>query len=448
MSKVCVNRYYFFRNRMIKVKKKLTAIILCALLTLFSAACSQAPAAGQEESGIETNSAGAAATISSLESLRHISDESSGTNGQSSLTSQESNADTSSENENGQESRTENEHSEESHEVSIPESSEIDLYYIGLSDSELELYVGQTCRLETHLEPSDATRTDYKWNWNNNSVITVESDGSIIAKSAGTATITAETYNGLTASCEVTVIERDYEISDDISEMSDSENDDDENSETSHEYKPAPEITGTRVDTDWFDNAVFVGDSISVGLCNYADDGALGNAEFLAKECMGFHSAMWDIDYEYAIHPIYNGVEVRIEDAIKEIGKDKIFILLGMNDICSWGADETLDAMKDFTDMILDKNPNVTIYIQSVTPMVGGKTREDYLNNENIEKYNELAKQVCEERGFVYLDIASVLSDEYGNLRADYCSDINGAGFHFNRAGDDAWVEYLKTHVE
>ena len=70
------------------------------------------------------------------------------------------------------------------------------------------------------------------------------------------------------------------------------------------------------------------------------------------------------------------------------------------------------------------------------------------MNNENIEEYNKLAKQVCEERGFVYLDIASVLSDEYGNLRADYCSDINGAGFHFNRAGDDAWVEYLKTHVE
>ena len=210
----------------------------------------------------------------------------------------------------------------------------------------------------------------------------------------------------------------------------------------------APEITGKRVDTSWFDDAVFVGDSISVGLYNYADDGALGDADFLAKECMGYHSAMWDIDYEYAIHPTYNGVEVRIEDAIQDIGKKKIFILLGMNDICSWGVEESVDAMKDFTDMILEKNPDVQIYIQSATPMVGGKVREDYLNNENIREYNELIKPICEERGFVYLDIASVLSDEYGNLRDDYCSDINGAGFHFNRAGDDAWVEYLKTHVE
>ena len=118
---------------------------------------------------------------------------------------------------------------------------------------------------------------------------------------------------------------------------------------------------------------------------------------------------MWDIDYEYAIHPTYNGVEVRIEDAIQDIGKKKIFILLGMNDICSWGVEESVDAMKDFTDMILEKNPDVQIYIQSATPMVGGKVREDYLNNENIREYNELIKPICEERGFVYLDIACMI---------------------------------------
>lgn len=394
---------------MVKVRKNLTTIFLGTILLLCVSACSQAPAVRTEANDVnDAGNEGTSTTVSSMEALRNISVG----NGNDTK-------------ENG---------------ASLSEISETDLYSISLSDSELELYVGQNYKLELYLKPDNATRGYYKWGWDNNSIISVGSDGNIIAKSAGTATITAETYNGLTASCTVTVTERDYEISDDISEMSDIP--------TSRTYKPAPEITGERVDESWFDDAIFVGDSISVGLCNYADDGALGDADFLAKECMGYHSAMWDLDYEYAVHPTYNGVEVRIEDAIQEIGKKKIFILLGMNDICSWGADETLDAMKDFTDMILDKNPDVTIYIQSVTPMVGGKTREDYLNNENIEEYNIMAQQVCAERGFVYLDIASVLSDEYGNLRDDYCSDGNGAGFHFNRAGDSAWVEYLKTHVK
>lgn len=422
------------------MKRKLTAIILGALLTICSAACSQEPATETEtESGSNT---APAASIKSMEALRNIPAKNSNSTESSSIIPDEKKESS------VQEQSSQNTPSDKEKEVSIPESSETDLYSISLSDSELELYVGQTYKLELYFEPYDATRTDYKLSWNDNSIIMVETDGNIIAKSAGTATITAKAYNGLTATCEVTVSERDYEISDEISEMSDDISETSSDTETSREYKPAPEITGERVDTSWFDDAIFVGDSISVGLCNYADNGALGDADFLAKECMGFHSAMWDIDYEYAIHPIYNGAEVRIEEAIQEIGKDKIFILLGMNDICSWGADETLDAMKDFTDMILEKNPDVTIYIQSVTPMVGGKTREDYLTNENIEEYNRMAKQVCAERGFVYLDIASVLSDEYGNLRDDYCSDSSGAGFHFNRAGDDAWVEYLKTHVK
>ena len=439
------------------MKKNLSVIPIGVLLLLSCTACSAGST--EEASGTGAVEAGTGAAIKSIEVSSHSeADESTAAqevvtysvpetkapslSEESSDTDDNSDTEDDSDTEDNKDEYSQEESNVEDSEVSVPESSETDLCSITLSDNELELYVGEQYQLEVYMEPYYADRTDYRWTWSNNSVIFVESSGNIIAKSAGSATITAETYNGLTAVCEVRVVERNHETSAEISELSQPE------AKPEPEYKPAPEITGKRVDTSWFDDAVFVGDSISVGLYNYADDGALGDADFLAKECMGYHSAMWDIDYEYAIHPTYNGVEVRIEDAIQDIGKKKIFILLGMNDICSWGVEESVEAMKDFTDMILEKNPDVQIYIQSATPMVGGKVREDYLNNENIREYNELIKPICEERGFVYLDIASVLSDEYGNLRDDYCSDINGAGFHFNRAGDDAWVEYLKTHVE
>ena len=205
---------------------------------------------------------------------------------------------------------------------------------------------------------------------------------------------------------------------------------------------------GEGVDASWFDDAVFVGDSITVGLYNYAENGSLGDAEFLAKQCMGFYSVMAGTDDDAGIHPEYRGELVMVEDAIQEIGKKKVFIMLGMNDICFCGPEATVNAMLQFTDNILEKNPDVTFYIQTVTPMLADKVRDDYLNNDNIAEYNRLAKQACEEKGYYFLDIASVMDDGAGNLREDYCSDGQDAGFHFNNDGITAWVDYLKTHVQ
>lgn len=231
-------------------------------------------------------------------------------------------------------------------------------------------------------------------------------------------------------------------------EKSEDESSEEEKSEGENSgEKKAPEITGTEVDASWFDNAIFVGDSVTVGLSNYADNGCLGDADFLARECMGYHTAMFGVDHEYGIHPSYKGQKVMIEDGVQMIGKKNVFIMLGMNDISYLGVDGAVDVMKEFCTILEEKNPDIQVYIESVTPMISTKVREDYLNNENIALYNERIKEVCNERGYVYLDIASVVSDGNGNLRDDLCSDPEGLGHHFTSEGDRLWVEYLKTHV-
>ena len=80
--------------------------------------------------------------------------------------------------------------------------------------------------------------------------------------------------------------------------------------------------------------------------------------------------------------------------------------------------------------------------------MIASKHREDFLNNTNIASYNEQAKAICERRGFVFLDIASVVEDGNGNLRDDLCSDPDGLGHHMNSEGMELWVDYLYTHVK
>lgn len=301
---------------------------------------------------------------------------------------------------------------------------------IAINEMSLTLHPGERCSLRVMVQPEGADTEGLVWHSSDDSVVSVTPQGKLKALSHGEVTITVTTPGNVTASCRVSVYGEYVE---------DPEEDDDS----------TPENTEDGAGASWFDDAIFIGDSVMYGLYNYAENGCLGEADFLAIDCMGYHTAMLGLDDEYGIHPVYNGVKVMIDDAVQAIGKQQVFIMLGMNDIASWGVEESVDAMQAFVDQLLAKNPDIQLYIHSVTPMIAEKdgTREDYLNNADIARYDEQIKQICADRGFVYLDLYPVVSDGNGNLRDDYCVDPGNLGFHYNSAGMQAWVDFLKTHV-
>ena len=72
--------------------------------------------------------------------------------------------------------------------------------------SETTIKCGQTEKLEVTYDPVDATLdTTIIWSSDKEDIASVSTDGTITAKSVGTAIITATTLNGKTAQCEVTV---------------------------------------------------------------------------------------------------------------------------------------------------------------------------------------------------------------------------------------------------
>ena len=75
---------------------------------------------------------------------------------------------------------------------------------ITLSKTSVSVEKGKTVSLTATVAPSDAVNKTVTWTSSDSNVAAV-SNGVITAKSAGTATITAKTYNGKTASCKVTV---------------------------------------------------------------------------------------------------------------------------------------------------------------------------------------------------------------------------------------------------
>jgi lysophospholipase L1-like esterase len=203
------------------------------------------------------------------------------------------------------------------------------------------------------------------------------------------------------------------------------------------------------VDKSYFNDAAFVGDSISLKLSQYqSSTSSLGKAKFFAAGSLSAANALWPVSSK-SVHPRYNGVKTKVEDCIQKSGAKKVYIMLGMNDIGAYGLDKSIQNYKTLISRIKAKSPNVTIFIQSMTPLAStSRSSGRNLNNTNIKKYNEMLKKMCEENHWYFVDVGSVMYDSSGKyLNPSYCSDPNSMGMHFTTAGCKQWVNYLMTHT-
>ena len=205
------------------------------------------------------------------------------------------------------------------------------------------------------------------------------------------------------------------------------------------------------VSDSYFDDAVFIGDSVSLKLNYYvkeqrsSDPGFFGKAQFLTSGSLGSGNALWDLS-DQSVHPTYNGTKMLLEDSVAASGAKKVYIMLGMNDVGLYGVDTAVANMEKLVDRILGKTPDAKIFIQSATPMVSSAQLTD-LNNANLLQYDQKLEALCADRGWYFVDVASVMRDSDGSLPREYCSDPDGMGIHFTDIGCERWIEYLRTHT-
>ena len=192
------------------------------------------------------------------------------------------------------------------------------------------------------------------------------------------------------------------------------------------------------VDSSFFDDAVFVGDSISLKL-SYDTTGRLGNAQFLVQGSYGVGNAIYDV-----LPTTYRGnTYTNLEDAIAATGANKLFIMMGMNDIGLYGIDGTIENWKTLLDLIRGACPGIEIYIQSMTPVWTGGEKGG-LNNPNINAYNNKLRAFAAENGCEFIDVAPFMRDATGGLASGFCSDQY---VHLSEAGVDMWIKVLKAHA-
>ena len=212
---------------------------------------------------------------------------------------------------------------------------------------------------------------------------------------------------------------------------------------------------GPRVNDSYFNNTVFVGDSVTLKLYYYvreqrqgAQPDLLGNAIFLCAGSLGSGNVQQPITGD-SIHPTLRGSKVHIDDAVAEVGAEKVYIMLGMNDLAEYGVEGSVSNMMKLIESIRAKSPNVQIYIQSATPRIRGKDQKT-LNNANLLMYDIMlyrAVAALSSQNVYFVDVASVMRDADGYLPNEYCSDPEAQGVHFTNQACGVWIDYLYTHT-
>lgn len=122
-----------------------------------------------------------------------------------------------------------------------------------------------------------------------------------------------------------------------------------------------------------------------------------------------------------------------------------IYLMFGLNEVGT-DVNSFVQSYKTLLEYVREHQTKANIYVISVTPVTQDVDADpnEVQSMERINAFNSALKQLCADENCWYLDIYSMLVDEYGFLSSDYA--FAGDGKHFEKSGYVAWANYMKTH--
>jgi hypothetical protein len=192
-------------------------------------------------------------------------------------------------------------------------------------------------------------------------------------------------------------------------------------------------------DDTFFDKAAFLGDSRTEGLQLFS---GLKHGTFYWARGMNVFLAGGD---EYKAFPV-NGEDCTLIGALEQGDFDSIYIMIGVNELGV--AVESYEAgLSKLVDRIIAAQPEAVVYLQIMPPLNDEMCRTNdlayYINNENLQKFNEVIVRVATEKKVALLNTAEVYTGEDGQLPAELAND----GCHFAYEAYSLWANYMRNHV-
>ena len=197
-----------------------------------------------------------------------------------------------------------------------------------------------------------------------------------------------------------------------------------------------------QVDLNYFSDAAFLGDSLTVGFSDYQIN--LGGALICGYTGVGPDA----IVNRSAVKSPTRGQEVAL-DVLAAAQPKKLYILLGTNTLTTLGAsDRFLAYYGQMLDMLREAlGDDCVIYVQSIPPVrPSAAAKKSGLASDVLRGVNEQLAQLAASKGCVYLDLWEALADGEGNLKEMLAAPD---GVHLSAGnGYGAWVTYLRNHAK
>lgn len=200
--------------------------------------------------------------------------------------------------------------------------------------------------------------------------------------------------------------------------------------------EPKPQGSFTTADASYLDGALFIGDSRTITLSSYS---GWDNTTFFVETGLTIWSVM-----ESNIANV-GGTTMTVRDALGTQTYDKIYIMLGINELGRGTPDSFCEQYKIVLDEIHSLQPQAVIYLQSIMHVTQSKDDENYyINNMEINARNEKLQTLADNVNVFWLDENEVFdAPGTGKLNPEYTSD----GVHLKPMCIDIWQDFLLKHV-
>ncbi len=193
----------------------------------------------------------------------------------------------------------------------------------------------------------------------------------------------------------------------------------------------AAEYEFVQVDESYFDDALFIGDSRTVGLRDYTDLSQHG--DFLCETSLTIHKVF---------KQEFKG-KGTLEEVLQTKDYGKIYLMVGINEL---GTGTTEDFMAKYTEVVeklKELEPEAKIIIQANMHVTAERNESDAIfNNGNISARNHAIATLADNEQIFYIDVNEVVCDENGCLSGEYTYDQ----IHLLGKYNDLWKQFLMQH--
>lgn len=128
--------------------------------------------------------------------------------------------------------------------------------------------------------------------------------------------------------------------------------------------------------------------------------------------------------------------------AITKYKPQKIFLLIGVNDLLYTPPQYVAENYRKIVRTILTQSPQTELFLESILP-INNQIRNSGIANQDILKLNQYIQQIAIENNLKYIDIHSFMKNERGELNADLSLD----GIHLNAKGYLIFANIIKKFL-